>query len=505
MSTLFASLTVLNFVLGTIIANVESKIGEGLIIFAVLSLISICVDYVVSCVSADFSTKVSLDFNTQMLEKYSKMTKLSKSKTVMSIFEEKLNKANWAIKSKYTWGTSVLASVMSSVINFCVIAWTHKQYKILVIFVCVHTLWYFLITKNMMLVLDKNRQEVRQKRGIYYSIIYLLMTRLHNGQCKVNEIMEKKKELEYVNANIDKYWSYLSCTQRIPNFIIILIVGTLVEKNLYVVLYIICNNVTSSVNNAMTFMNQYKTMQNDIEELNNFWEDKDFGKDYEQKEIPQILSFYGTVYNDNKLIFSINSTKSLSIKQGEKIQISGVSGAGKTTLLKAILGHVEGGFYDSNDHPLSYDDSVEYMCQDARSTIPTIKTNIRQIFYDEDDKEKIVNSLKIVGLTKWFEKTMTSDIDAPINENLSGGEKTRLCLAVSLYRARKRNVTWLILDEPDAGIDTELCPILLRDIINEFRDTTIFLIVHLCECQLSKVGIKKEWKVDNGKITEILH
>lgn len=248
-------------------------------------------------------------------------------------------------------------------------------------------------------------------------------------------------------------------------------------------------------------MNVYKTNQNDIEEVENFWDDKDFNMEYDQKEIPHLLQFHCMV-ND---IISVIYTKPLTITQGQKILLSGKSGSGKTTLLKAMLGHVYGGIYDSRDNPLCYSDKIEYMCQDARATIPTTRTTIRQIFYDEMDNEKILRALEIVELQEWLSVTFNGDLDAKIENKISGGQKTRLCLAVALYSAMKKNAQWIILDEPDAGIDVELCPNLLKRVINAFPNTTIFLIVHLCPCQLSKIGIKKEWKVGNGGVEEVIY
>ncbi len=102
---------------------------------------------------------------------------------------------------------------------------------------------------------------------------------------------------------------------------------------------------------------------------------------------------------------------------------------------------------------------------------------------------------------KWFNDTMKRDLDAHIGIKISGGEKARLCLAVMMYKVITKNAQWLILDEPEQGIDQELAPEMLRGIFREFPDLTIFLITHLCECKMGYLGVTAEWKIVDKSIS----
>ena len=77
-------------------------------------------------------------------------------------------------------------------------------------------------------------------------------------------------------------------------------------------------------------------------------------------------------------------------------------------------------------------------------------------------------------------------------ETLSGGEKMRLSILYTLWDLNKRNKQVLILDEPEQGLDMELVPDIILDIINYNPEMTVFIITHLCDCTVSKL------KINNG-------
>jgi len=161
----------------------------------------------------------------------------------------------------------------------------------------------------------------------------------------------------------------------------------------------------------------------------------------------------------------------------------------------------------SNDNlidPLSFSEQIVYMKQSVREDTPVNKLTLRELFYDEVFDYKIINMLKLVKLESWFEKIMESNLDKNIDNKISGGEKTRLCMALSMYKVQIKFPKWLILDEPEQGLDMELVPDIILDIINYNPEMTVFIITHLCDCTVSKLKINKIWKIDNKKVTETI-
>lgn len=489
----YIAIPFVDFVLKAVISKVETQISEQLLIYGFLCIISTLLNHWANLSVKSHATELMVNFEKEQVDKYDRMDKTSKEKSTFSAFTEKLTRAKWAINAKYTWGMMCISSVVSSLVGFCYIVMVNKQYVILFVFFLVHGLWYYFITKDMMKTINDKRQSNRKERSRLYDIVHLLGVRFHNGECSSSDLLEKKVELHMLETGMDGYWSLVTTLQALPNYIVIISIALFVDKTLYLVLYLICNNLTNSISNALGFMNQYNTFQDDLKRLEEFWDDKCFEKEYDQYDIPDIFTLSG-------FLSEFLTVTYLTIKQGDAIIISGLSGAGKTTLIKGLIGYIPGIVLSTSLHPLSYRKKIMYMCQDARGNVPTSKPTVRELFYGETNDVRIIDSLETVELTTWYIDVLHKNLDLPIEEKISGGQKTRLCLAITLYKARKENVKWLILDEPDSGLDPELSPKLLKKVLSSYKDMTIFLIVHMCECKLRELSITTEWRVEDSQV-----
>ena len=489
--------TIVTFVLKTYISNIETQIDETLMFYGILSILSVIVVYLNDVQMNERSMKVVLEFHEKQVKKYSNMDKRSKEKSTIHVFSDKLERAERAIQSKYTWGASVMISVGSSLVGFCYIVIKHKQYKILFAFAFVHICWYFFITKGMMSKINIMRTTNREKRETLNDILSLLLIRIHSDQCSVSQYVPTYSKLEKMDTEQANYWLFVTSLQSLPNYIIMILIAYFVTNKLYLVLYIICNNLTGSIESALHFVNQYNTIQNDLKSLEEFWEGKTFDDKHTQKDIEHNISLYGCV--NNFLVIE----KPLTVIQGDRIIIDGGSGSGKTTLVKGLLGYLDGLTYSSGNHPLCYKNKIMYMYQNAIEYLPTVRTTIRQLFYDEEDDNLIFDALKTVQLVGWFDKVMRSNLDIMIEERISGGQKRRLCLAITVYQAKKYQVQWLILDEPDAALEDDLSQQMLVEVMNSFPNVTIFMILHMCKCRLEHLGINKKWYVENELVKQV--
>ena len=120
---------------------------------------------------------------------------------------------------------------------------------------------------------------------------------------------------------------------------------------------------------------------------------------------------------------------------------------------------------------------------DYRSTIYSMLTDI-----DEDAVEKqrtpeldslVWEFLQLVQIDDFVRDELDGDLDQPIENKLSGGQKTRLLLARGLYRAQNRNSSLMILDEPDKGLPAETTVAIIDNIMKWYRTKGIlFLTLH---------------------------
>ena len=191
----------------------------------------------------------------------------------------------------------------------------------------------------------------------------------------------------------------------------------------------------------------------------------------------------------------------LQFRAGDRIRIVGESGSGKTTLIKALQGYIEG-----INGASSYTDNYIYMDQRMREFTPFTKTTLRQLFYDETDDALIIRCLEITNCLQYFNTNLKS-LDVCIGSEISGGQKSRVCLAITLYRLFKNNGKILIVDEPDAGLDTKIAKSVLENIFNNplLKNITIFAIIHLCDCQLSNIRLTRTWEIENKTLKTIKH
>ena len=149
---------------------------------------------------------------------------------------------------------------------------------------------------------------------------------------------------------------------------------------------------------------------------------------------------------------------SLDVQRGAVTGLLGPSGCGKTTLMRAIVGvqRVAGGTVDVLGIPAGSPTlrrRVGYMTQ-ALSVYGdlTVQENLRYFADVLDARARITEVVQSVGL---------DGREANLVRNLSGGEQSRVSLAVALLGAPEV----LVLDEPTVGLD----PLLRRDLWSMFH------------------------------------
>lgn len=161
----------------------------------------------------------------------------------------------------------------------------------------------------------------------------------------------------------------------------------------------------------------------------------------------------------NKDIFDIEN---LSAYMNDRIAITGNNGAGKSTLLKIIAGE----FKD---------------------------------FTGEVQRETEFNYLSQIGETDestgdYMDYEMLSRMNVPENENLSGGEETKLRLVQTLSDYK----TGLLLDEPTTHLDHESIEYLIKEL--EYYYGTLIFVSH--DRYFINSLATKIWEVSEGTVTE---
>ena len=158
----------------------------------------------------------------------------------------------------------------------------------------------------------------------------------------------------------------------------------------------------------------------------------------------------------------------MTIRNGDKLLISGPSGFGKTTLLNTLWGkfQLDDGEYVINDEKVLNEKTFDYLSsfslikQKPLIFNDTIHYNVTlgKSFSDAEFNEALMNAC----LTELVEEKTSDYIVGENGENLSGGQLQRIEIARALIR--KRPV--LLADEPTSALDPELSKVIHANLLS---------------------------------------
>ena len=158
----------------------------------------------------------------------------------------------------------------------------------------------------------------------------------------------------------------------------------------------------------------------------------------------------------------------MTIRNGDKLLISGPSGFGKTTLLNTLWGkyQLDDGEYVINDEKVLNEKTFDYLSsfslikQKPLIFNDTIHYNVTlgKSFSDAEFNEALMNAC----LTEFVEEKTSDYIVGENGENLSGGQLQRIEIARALIR--KRPV--LLADEPTSALDPELSKVIHANLLS---------------------------------------
>jgi ATP-binding cassette, subfamily C, bacterial len=172
---------------------------------------------------------------------------------------------------------------------------------------------------------------------------------------------------------------------------------------------------------------------------------------------------------------------SFELEPGDVLGIVGPSAAGKSTLARLLVGALQptsgGVFLDGHNVYLwersSFGAMVGYLPQSVSLLDGTVRENIARM--SEADPQLIIDAARAAGVHEMIGR-MPLGYDTPVGDNrytLSGGQKQRVALARALF-GRPR---LLVLDEPNANLDTEGEVALLRSISSARADGAIVIVI----------------------------
>ncbi len=195
--------------------------------------------------------------------------------------------------------------------------------------------------------------------------------------------------------------------------------------------------------------------------------------------------FYHEVKNNDKKVKTLKSrVLEFNFKSNKNIiLIDGKTGSGKTVLTKVISG-----FLDSDNYKLRTDRDVNLKFKNLEENRIVFGQQISEYYTYNNNisislKRLYPNVSSFQELSEYLDnfnienKIVDNNLDSCFTNKLSGGEKQRVVLSSIIWKIIKTNPEFIILDEPEKGID-ESTMINIMDYILKSYNGVIFLITH---------------------------
>lgn len=462
-------------------------------------------------------SSIKTDIYNDILLEYKSLSIEAKETFNHKMLQNKFNGAEWGIAYWIESGFPTFFQLISS-LYLCV----YTFYK-----TDMMTTFYVLIVINIVLYkyvkqyLDERQSNVwkenNKKRDKNTALSDLYFSRYMYGQCDKKHVLSNFEEKCSIKTNFDRTRNEQKLFTGMLSEVC-MVITLLFAPSMYVLTYLtVTMQFTGMMRSIFGVMNSNTHFESEWQTLR-----EKFDKYQKQEDIilqhPLGDGFFILQYTLSKSAFSLDMKGHLNITVGNIVIVQGASGSGKTTWLKGVFGYCNDAkvVLSNNLQPNNYHSLHALMYQNIKEKTNIQNLTLREIFNNTPNINLIQQVLDYACVGSWVARLkskankQTSDCIVNIDEiqelngdyisvkikyeketkdaswvdidlsqigTLSGGEKTRLLLALQLFECITKNKKILILDEPEQGTDPEIAYKMIKNIVDNFSSTLMIVII----------------------------
>ena len=469
---LFVALVVLRQALTLL--STWALVSKHLELLVVLPLLEEGVRFTTDTILQKESVALKKRFRRMVIDHFCALPYTRRKRTVMEPFSETITSASYVLETSLTWGIPTIIDGAFSVVStvWAIIAFGYWFLLPIIAFIYATFKVLYLNTKTTVLkdIRTKRKEEDKKVDGIKNFRWHELQT-LNANSTTIEEMTAVIDELE---MQFSLGWETISTSIV---FVSLCVSATglypIKEAAKFFAAKVVFNNLTGCTTMLAHFGNYWSSRAKDFDKFQDW-----FNENAEvEPDAPQfVLSTDGLVVSGLKIRLGelvISADTQMQLKPGSAIMLRGPSGSGKTQTLNALQGLIPGATFNYCD-PRNYTQQFEYCNQQTREYLPTSGVSLLQMLSNEWDLFLIEKLIFVAQLKQKFPDKESYDV--PL-ENLSGGEKMRLAIVYTLWRAVRQCKSIVVLDEPEQGLDEECRTILLQNVAQWARQHQKVLLV----------------------------
>jgi ABC-type Mn2+/Zn2+ transport system ATPase subunit len=510
---------------------------------AIKYLTDTVLSYITSNLSLTISNNIQIKFYNENTKKYAKLTRESKDKNTHIEFEKKLGYASHAIMFNIQHGIPQICQLASSILT---VIYTFYQTGLiiqLVIFTIVYMIFYFRI-------MEIKQSDALIKNDILSSInirgsakLEMASIPFQYGEHNTKFITDLKENVVTSNSEINKIWNHIYMFNN--NFLytissMMIFICTYTNPKIFLLIINAISQLTHAISRITHFLQQFQRDNNKYNMFERIWDTVEFESD---NIIKRNLKDYpeGIIVKDLEILrdkYLIKMDGEIIIKMGHKFLIQGPSGGGKTSFIKGLFGLIKTSKVTwSIGNGIEYFHTVADYFQEIKERMPSSKVSIRDYFKGEKynsvierylkqawktseagepgEYDRILDSIKKSNIkitnsdtddssngntstadssSQLIQMDMVSDayvnvFDMPINDILSGGQKSRLILWTRGHIVDTMQKEIIILDEPCPDVDFTGYIDNIKRFYAQYARCMIIMVGHMCDCKRKALEI----------------